>query len=145
MKVYWTPTHLSRTLGVIEFFLKANETVECLLAAWAWHTIVSESPSLAWCFCWRGWGGKGEGGSRVARDTCVWIVSLLCTEEEENCDEECREGASWKIEGFKVFPKDSRMDKLKDTLNFLNLCIKFFFQAAIILTEKFGKMYELIW
>ena len=35
MKVYWTATHLSRTLGVIEFFLKANETVECLLAAWA--------------------------------------------------------------------------------------------------------------
>ena len=47
MKVYWTLTYLSRTLGVIEFFLKANETVECLLAAWAWHTMVSESPSLA--------------------------------------------------------------------------------------------------
>ena len=69
-------TDLIRILGVMEFFLKANETVECLLAAPGWHTMVSGSPSLA-----PGW---GEGGSRVARDTWVWIVSLLCTEEEEN-------------------------------------------------------------
>ena len=66
----------------MEFLRKENETVDGLLVLLL-ELAISWLPGdtlLVW--------GKGEGGASVVLEIWELMVSLLCTEEVENCDEE---------------------------------------------------------
>ena len=69
----------------MEFLRKEKETVDGLRVLLL-ELVISWLPGdtlLVW--------GKGEGGASVVLEIWELMVSLLCTEEVENCEEEGRE------------------------------------------------------